>query len=90
LGDQLLTATYEGDANFATTSSPVIIDLIGTRAKRAVERTYDTAVGRPARPAALAFWLGMFRRGVPLARMKHMLDRRFDFRTQRGGSQDLR
>jgi autotransporter-associated beta strand protein len=90
LGDQLLTATYEGDANFGTTSSPVIIDRIGTRALRAIERTYDTAVGHPARPAALAFWLGLLRRGMPLARIKHTLERRYDFRMRRSGSQDLR
>ncbi|HVX11910.1 MAG TPA: Ig-like domain repeat protein [Pirellulales bacterium] len=58
-GNRSLTAVYSGDSNFAKSTSPAIVMLVGNTTQRYVNQVYRDLLNRDAEPAGLVYWSGL-------------------------------
>ena len=56
IGNRSLTAVYAGNASFTTSTSPVVVELVGNTNQRYVNQVYHDLLGRDAEPQGLVFW----------------------------------
>jgi len=59
VGTHHISATYNGDANYAATGSTALIQLVGSANQRYVNQLYIDLLGRTADPGGLAAWTAL-------------------------------
>jgi autotransporter-associated beta strand protein len=55
-GNRSLTASYSGNTNFAASTSPAVVELVGNTNQRYINQVYRDLLGRDAEPQGLVFW----------------------------------